>query len=383
MILTFVFTFLLTFGCASQSSQMNGKAESASEQRVGSKSNVTTGQEFARTDQVFGASHWSDTHSQADLEKMFRPTKKGQSLKMPVAAKVVSDRQMEKLFALTKANSLVGAGKNRGYGSRAPASVVTPEILWQNTNGQAAIWEIGGFSIGAAAAVGPNPGTSWQIVGTGDFNGDGNLDILWQNTSGQAAIWLMNGTTIIGAAVVGPNPGTSWQIVGVGDFNGDGKADILWQNTSGQAAIWLMNGLSIVGASVVGPNPGTSWQIVGRKNHFLASVQNNIPIIYGCTDTSANNYDPSATADNGSCTYTIYGCTDPNANDYDPSANVDNGSCTYTVYGCTDPTADNYDPSANTDNGSCTYTVYGCTDPTADNYDPSANTDDGSCTYSN
>lgn len=75
------------------------------------------------------------------------------------------------------------------------------------------------------------------------------------------------------------------------------------------------------------------------------------------------------------------GCTDPNANNYDPYANVDNGTCTYTVYGCTDPTANNYDPSANYDNGSCTYDTYGCTDPNATNYDPSANEDDGSCTY--
>jgi hypothetical protein len=27
----------------------------------------------------------------------------------------------------------------------------------------------------------------------GDFNNDGMSDIVWQNTNGQAAIWLMNG----------------------------------------------------------------------------------------------------------------------------------------------------------------------------------------------
>jgi len=32
----------------------------------------------------------------------------------------------------------------------------------------------------------------------------------------------------------------------------------------------------------------------------------------GCTDENANNYDPTATEDDGSCTYDpIYGCTDP------------------------------------------------------------------------
>ena len=32
-------------------------------------------------------------------------------------------------------------------------------------------------------------------------------DILWQNTNGQAAIWEMNGTTLIGGGAVSPNPG--------------------------------------------------------------------------------------------------------------------------------------------------------------------------------
>ena len=26
-----------------------------------------------------------------------------------------------------------------------------------------------------------NPGQSWHVAGTDDFNGDGNADILWQN----------------------------------------------------------------------------------------------------------------------------------------------------------------------------------------------------------
>ena len=45
------------------------------------------------------------------------------------------------------------------------------------------------------------------MIGTGDFNGDGHSDILWQNTSGQAAIWEMNGTNIIGGGNVAPTPG--------------------------------------------------------------------------------------------------------------------------------------------------------------------------------
>ena len=57
-----------------------------------------------------------------------------------------------------------------------------------------------------------------------------------------------------------------------------------------------------------------------------------VPPIFGCTDPTANDYDSTATIDDGSCTYPIYGCMDPNADNYDSTATVDDGSCTYPVY---------------------------------------------------
>ena len=53
-----------------------------------------------------------------------------------------------------------------------------------------------------------------------------------------------------------------------------------------------------------------------------------------------------------------------------------------TVLGCMDSVAENYDPTATEDDGSCTYSpvpVLGCTDETATNYNPEATEDDGSC----
>ena len=52
-------------------------------------------------------------------------------------------------------------------------------------------------------------------------------------------------------------------------------------------------------------------------------------------------------------------CTNPDADNYDPSADLDDGSCI--ISGCTNPDADNYDPAANNDDGSCI--VSGCTNP--------------------
>jgi len=49
------------------------------------------------------------------------------------------------------------------------------------------------------------------------------------------------------------------------------------------------------------------------------------------------------------------------------------------ILGCTDSTALNYDPIATGDDGSCIAAVLGCTDFASPNYNENANTDDGSC----
>ncbi len=151
--------------------------------------------------------------------------------------------------------NVVGTGDFYGNG--------LSDALFQNTSGQVAIWELNGTNVIGSGVVGLNPAPSWKAIGTGDFNDDGHSDILFQNTNGQPAIWEMNGTNVISDAAVGPNPGPGWNVVGTGDFNDDGHSDILFQNTSGQVAIWEMNGTNVIGSAVVGPNPGAGWSAVG------------------------------------------------------------------------------------------------------------------------
>lgn len=71
----------------------------------------------------------------------------------------------------------------------------------------------------------------------------------------------------------------------------------------------------------------------------------------GCTDSSADNYDPEADESDGSCEYS--GCTDETAVNFDEIATIDDGSCEYA--GCTDEDAKNYDPEAVVSDGSCEY----------------------------
>jgi hypothetical protein len=139
----------------------------------------------------------------------------------------------------------------------------SPDILWQNADGRAAIWEMNGTALSGHGTIGLNPGPSWTEVGIGDFNHDGHSDILWQNVNGQASIWEVNGNTLVAKAPAGANPGPSWRVVGAGDFDDDGHSDILWQNADGRASIWEMNGTSVIGKGPAGPNPGPAWKAIG------------------------------------------------------------------------------------------------------------------------
>jgi len=151
-------------------------------------------------------------------------------------------------------------------------------------------------------------------------------------------------------------------------------------------------------------------------------------IIYGCTDSTALNYNPTANVDDGSCIAVVLGCMDSTAFNYNPLANTDDGSCIYcdlsnsflinsnassNCYGSVLAiSSSSYNPiSYLWSNGSTQYFILGlcpgvytvvitdsigcsltqsatvtlplpgCTDTLAINYDPLATIDDGSCTY--
>ena len=152
------------------------------------------------------------------------------------------------------------------------------DILLQNTNGTFVDWQMNGSQIGSAQMLtsAGNPvmlPSSWNVAGTGDFNGDGKADILLQNTNGTFVDWQMNGSQIASAQMLTSmgNPVTlpsSWSVAGVGDFNGDGQDDILVHNTGGAFVDWTMNGSQITAAQGLTYQGNTvnldaSWSVVG------------------------------------------------------------------------------------------------------------------------
>ena len=60
--------------------------------------------------------------------------------------------------------------------------------------------------------------TSWQVAGTGNFNGAGE-GILWRNAGGDTELWNPAGSGGFTGEDLGVVP-TSWQVAGTGDFTG-------------------------------------------------------------------------------------------------------------------------------------------------------------------
>jgi hypothetical protein len=157
-----------------------------------------------------------------------------------------------------------------------------------------------------------------------------------------------------------------------------------------------------------GASPSTVDEWSNYDHNYSADV-------YGCTDATANNYNPLATLSDGSCTYTS-GCTDSTACNYNPNATISTDTCTYPaqyedcdgncindsdgdgicdeveVSGCTISSANsgttnlanalniangatdvirvgNYNPNATDNNGSCAITYIGCFNEESFNYD--------------
>jgi hypothetical protein len=82
----------------------------------------------------------------------------------------------------------------------------------------------------------------WQIVGVGDFNGDGRDDLLWRHPQGALSNWLANaaGGWSINDSNALIQVSTDWFVTGIGDYNADGRDDILWRNEdTGGLSNWL------------------------------------------------------------------------------------------------------------------------------------------------
>ena len=108
-------------------------------------------------------------------------------------------------------------------------------------------------------AFGPTLPDGWELVETGDFNGNAFPDyVLYNAATRQTAIWyLINNVYVSGA--FGPTLPAGWNVVGIGDFDGDGHEDYLLFNSGNhQTAIWYLSGPAFI-RGAYGPTIASGW----------------------------------------------------------------------------------------------------------------------------
>jgi hypothetical protein len=158
-------------------------------------------------------------------------------------------------------------------------------IIWQSDTfwhnplpEQNIIWQLGGAtntSFNQDNAIHTLSDLSWEIVGQGDFNGDGTSDILWRNNiNGRNSTWLFKEGKRTKTVKLDPVKSQSWKVAGVGDFDGDGTSDILWRNAvSGANIVWLMQ--DAVRSSKVDINPvgiATGYEVAAIADMNLDGI---------------------------------------------------------------------------------------------------------------
>ena len=85
----------------------------------------------------------------------------------------------------------------------------------------------------------------WSVESVADMNGDGIADVLWRNGAGSIIYaWLVDASDPNDLIYSGDYlyngiaELNSWEIAGTGDFDGDGLADILWRDPNNRMYVW-------------------------------------------------------------------------------------------------------------------------------------------------
>jgi len=129
----------------------------------------------------------------------------------------------------------------------AHASGSTPGDLFYDQPETGDVWLIKGDDPDAEPLhIDNEPDPDWEVVATGDFNGDGVADLFWRNST--TRIWAMDGVLYEELNTGGwdePNAGLAlgadWTPLMAGDFDGDGDDELFWRSQEGHTLAWVFD----------------------------------------------------------------------------------------------------------------------------------------------
>jgi len=149
--------------------------------------------------------------------------------------------------------------------------LVPSTILFQNADGFLGTWFVQGTWLNSIGMLIPSQtgDPNWRVVGTGDFDGDKDMDVLFQHTDGTVAVWFMAGSEMTGASLLAPShPGKGWRVASVADFDRNGRPDLVFQHTDGRVSVWFMNGIRLALPALVNPaeSANPEWRVVASAD---------------------------------------------------------------------------------------------------------------------
>jgi hypothetical protein len=117
---------------------------------------------------------------------------------------------------------VIGSGDHDGDG--------LADVLWHDgSSARLLLWRMLGSGDYEAQALPAALGPGWLGVGIGDYDGNGAADVLWRHVRrGALAISLFEaGAPVATLAIQDAPSGRQLEVVGAGDFDGDGRSDLL------------------------------------------------------------------------------------------------------------------------------------------------------------
>ena len=131
------------------------------------------------------------------------------------------------------------------FGFTSRAKETADVFIYSASTGVVGAWVTNASGVSGWQTIGSFDPTS-QVLGVGDFNGDGVSDLVLRSAGGDVGCYLGGTSTLAGGWHYFGGLGPEWSIAGIGDLNGDGFDDLVLAHQAGYTGAWLIQSLKPV-----------------------------------------------------------------------------------------------------------------------------------------